>query len=285
MSQDIVDRRFRAQGIHCDAVDWLDAHVACDAHVVSVSPVPQGDVTVEIDGRIVIVSFNRPEKRNAITQGMYGTIADTLEAADADLGVAAVVVTGHGEAFTAGNDLQDFASGGNLDQTARFLQGISTVNVPLIAAVNGMAIGVGLTLLLHCDLVYVEPSAVLSAPFVSLGLVPEAASSLILPQVVGARRATEILMAGRKIDGIEAAEWGLANAVASPVLSAAREAAERLAAQPPRATRATKALLHSDELTIAGRMAEEMTRFVEALGGGEFAEVLAARSEKRPPVF
>jgi enoyl-CoA hydratase/carnithine racemase len=160
-----------------------------------------------------------------------------------------------------------------------------TVNVPLIAAVNGMAIGVGLTMLLHCDLVYVEPSAVLSAPFVALGLVPEAASSLILPRVVGERRATEILLAGRKINGTEAAEWGLANDVASPVQKVAREAAYSLADQPPQAVRTTKALLRSNELTIAGRMAEEMVRFAEALGGAEFAEVMAARSEKRPPVF
>jgi enoyl-CoA hydratase/carnithine racemase len=252
---------------------------------MSVTPVPNGHVTVEVDGRIVIVTFNRTDKRNAITQDMYRIMADTLEAADADLGAAAVIFTGNGEAFTAGNDLQDFASGGSLDQVTRFLQAIMTVNVPLIAAVNGMAIGVGLTMLLHCDLVYVEPSAVLSAPFVALGLVPEAASSLILPRVVGERRATEILLAGRKIDGNEAAEWGLANDVASPVLKVAREAADSLAGQPPRAVRSTKALLHSNELTIAGRMAEEMKYFVEALGGAEFAEVIAARSEKRAPVF
>jgi enoyl-CoA hydratase/carnithine racemase len=252
---------------------------------MSVTPVPTGDITVEIDGRIVFVTFNRPDKRNAITQDMYRVMADTLEAANADLAVAAVVFTGNGEAFTAGNDLQDFASGASLEQVTRFLHAIMTVNVPLIAAVNGMAIGVGLTMLLHCDLVYVEPAATLSAPFVALGLVPEAASSLILPRVVGERRATEILMAGRKINGTEAAEWGLANATASPVLDAAREAAVSLAGQPPQAVRSTKALLHSDELTIAGRMAEEMVSFADALGGPEFKEVIAARSEKRPPVF
>jgi enoyl-CoA hydratase/carnithine racemase len=240
---------------------------------------------VEVDDRIVVVTFNRPEKRNAITQAMYGTIADTLEAADGDGHVAAVIFSGNGAAFTAGNDLQDFASGGSLDQVARFLQAIATVNVPLVAAVNGMAIGVGLTMLLHCDLVYVDPAATLSAPFVALGLVPEAASSLILPRVIGERRASEVLLAGRTITGDEAAEWGLANGAVSPVLPAAREAALTLAGQPPRAVRTTKALLHSTELTIAGRMAEEMNAFTEALGGPEFAEVMAARSEKRPPVF
>jgi enoyl-CoA hydratase/carnithine racemase len=253
---------------------------------MSVSAVPTGEITVEIEGRIVLVTFNRPEKRNAITQDMYRTMADTLEAADADLSVAAVIFTGHGEeAFTAGNDLQEFASGANLDQVTRFLHAIATVNVPLIAAVNGMAIGVGLTMLLHCDFVYVEPSVVLSAPFVALGLVPEAASSLLLPQVVGARHASEILLAGRKINGHEAAEWGLANAVASPVLPAAREAAASLATQPPQALRTSKALLHSDEHSIVGRMNQEMGEFFNALGGTEFKEVIAARNEKRPPVF
>src|SRR5580658_5571141 len=105
--------------------------MAWQAGCMSVTPVPTGDVKVEVNGRIVTVTFNRPEKRNALTQDMYRVLADTLEAADADLGVAAVVFTGNGEAFTAGNDLQDFASGGSLDQTNRFLQAIKNVTVPM----------------------------------------------------------------------------------------------------------------------------------------------------------
>jgi enoyl-CoA hydratase/carnithine racemase len=139
--------------------------------------------------------------------------------------------------------------------------------------------------LLHCDFVYVEPDAQLYAPFVGLGLVPEAASSLLLPSVVGPRRASELLLSGRRIDGLEAVSWGLANATGSPVLDRALEAAHHLAAQPPQAVRASKALLRSNEMTVPGRMAEEMSAFVAALGGDEFAEVIAARTEKRSAVF
>jgi enoyl-CoA hydratase/carnithine racemase len=252
---------------------------------MSVRPVESGDVLVEVDDRVVTVTLAREAKRNALTQDMYGTVADTLEAAEADAGVAAVIITGAGVAFTAGNDLADFASGAPLDQVNRFLAVISSIRVPVIAAVNGMAVGVGLTMLLHCDLVYVEPDAVLTMPFVALGLVPEAASSLLLPRIVGDRRAADLLLTGRRITGVEAAQWGLANEAVSPALGAARDAAQRLVSQPPHAVRATKALLRSDEPTVAGAIAEEMGHFVTALHGPEFAEVMAARSEKRAPVF
>jgi enoyl-CoA hydratase/carnithine racemase len=131
----------------------------------------------------------------------------------------------------------------------------------------------------------VEPDAVLTVPFVSLGLVPEAASSLLLPRVVGDRRAADLLLTGRRISGVEAADWGLANEAVSPALAAASDAAHRLAAQPPQAVRATKALLRSDEHTVTGAMAEEMGRFSAALRGPEFAEVMSARSEKRAAIF
>jgi enoyl-CoA hydratase/carnithine racemase len=150
--------------------------------------------------------------------------------------------------------------------------------VPIVAAVNGLAVGVGLTLLLHCDLVYVEPTAKLWAPFVELGLVPEAASSLLLPRVIGERRASELILCGRHIDGREAAAWGLANEAVTPVLDAALKAANALASQPPRAVRASKSLLRSEEHSVHGRMAEEMTAFREALSGPEFARIIGARS-------
>jgi enoyl-CoA hydratase/carnithine racemase len=252
---------------------------------MSITPVPSGDVTVSVDGPIVTATFSRPEKRNALTQAMYHTVADTLEAADADLGISVVVLTGSGVAFTAGNDLADFASGASLDGVQHFLDAISTVKVAVVAAVNGIAVGVGLTMLLHCDLVYVEPDAVFSVPFVSLGLVPEAGSSLLLPRVIGERRASDLLLTGRRITGAEAAEWGLANAAVSPVLDVALEAARRLSLQPPLALRATKALLRSDDTTVAGRMMQEMSCFADALIGPEFSEANAARTEKRDPVF
>jgi enoyl-CoA hydratase/carnithine racemase len=239
-----------------------------------------GDVKVGVQGRVALVTIDRPSKKNALTQEMYGRLADALLEAESDLDIGAVVITGAEDAFTAGNDLADFIAGNSLEQTDRFLEAIATVHVPLVAAVNGLAIGVGLTMLLHCDLVFVEPAAKLSAPFVSLGLVPEAASSLLLPRVVGERRASELVLTGRPLTGQEAAEWGLANAVASPVLPVALEAAERVAAQPHSAARTSKALLRSPVGTVQGRMAEEMAAFAEALKGPEFAAVMAARKAR-----
>src|SRR5579871_6109403 len=144
-----------------------------------------GDVKVRVHGRTAQITIDRPAKKNALTQAMYKRMADALLEADANPDIGAVVITGVADVFTAGNDLADFTAGNSLDETHRFLEAISTVHVPLVAAVNGLAIGVGLTMLLHCDLVFVEPTADLSAPFVGLGLVPEAASSLLLPRVVG----------------------------------------------------------------------------------------------------
>jgi enoyl-CoA hydratase/carnithine racemase len=239
-----------------------------------------GDVKVTVQGRVVQVTIDRPSKKNALTQAMYQRMADALLEADSDPDVGAVIISGVADVFTAGNDLADFIAGNSLDETHRFLEAISSVNVPLVAAVNGLAIGVGLTLLLHCDLVFVEPTADLSAPFVGLGLVPEAASSLLLPRVVGERRASEIILTGRHVSGAEAVEWGMANAAASPVLPAALAAAERIAAQPHAAARASKALLRSGELTVQGRMAEEMDAFAEALQGAEFKAVMAARKAR-----
>ncbi|HEY1653157.1 MAG TPA: enoyl-CoA hydratase-related protein [Acidimicrobiales bacterium] len=240
-----------------------------------------GDVKTQVVDGVLTVTIDRPSKKNALTQAMYAAMADALRDADVDEEIGAVVITGVGDVFTAGNDLVDFAKGENLDEVGRFLFTISSVRVPIVAAVNGLAIGVGLTLLLHCDLVYVEPTAKLWAPFVELGLVPEAASSLLLPKMIGERRASELILCGRRIDGREAAEWGLANAAVSPALDAALEAAHRLAALPSQAIRASKTLLRSDEPTVQGRMAEEMTAFQEALKGPEFARIVEARNKAR----
>jgi enoyl-CoA hydratase/carnithine racemase len=243
----------------------------------SVRSLLTGDVKSRLSDGVLVLTIDRLPKRNALTQAMYSAMADALHEADTDQEIRAVVITGVGDVFTAGNDLVDFASGTNLDEVARFLLTISSVQVPIVAAVNGLAVGVGLTLLLHCDLVYVEPAAKLWAPFVQLGLVPEAASSLLLPRVIGERRASELILCGRHIDGLEAAAWGLANEAVTPVLEAALNAAHGLAAQPPNAVRASKVLLRSDEHTVQGRMAEEMMAFREALSGPEFAGIVEAR--------
>jgi enoyl-CoA hydratase/carnithine racemase len=251
---------------------------------MTVQSIDTGDVRVEVNEHVVVVTIDRPSKRNALTQDMYATMSDTLVAADDDADIGAVVLTGTDTVFTAGNDLGDFSKGARLDEVQRFLFTIASARLPLIAAVNGLAVGVGLTMLLHCDLVFVDPDAKLYVPFVELGLVPEAASSLLLPKVVGDRRAAELLLMGRRIDGTEAVAWGLANAAFTPALDPALAAAHHLAALPPNAVKATKALLRSNEATVDGRIAEEMKAFVTALAGLEFAEVMAARNEKRPPV-
>lgn len=251
-----------------------------DAHKGRVVEHLDGDVKVSVQDRVVRVIIDRPAKKNALTQTMYQRMADALLEADSDPDIGAVVISGVADVFTAGNDLADFTAGNSLDETHRFLEAISSVHVPLVAAVNGLAIGVGLTLLLHCDLVFVEPTADLSAPFVGLGLVPEAGSSLLLPRVVGERRAAEVFLTGRHLSGAEAVEWGLANAAASPVLPVALEAAERVAGQPHAAARTSKALMRSHELTVQGRMAEEMAAFADALKGPEFAAVMAARKSR-----
>jgi enoyl-CoA hydratase/carnithine racemase len=246
-----------------------------------VVPYTTGDVKVGVADGVVTITIDRPSKKKALTQEMYGRMADALLEADDDPEVRAVVLTGTDDVFTAGNDLTDFASGGDLGQSGRFLVAISSVHVPVVAAVNGLAIGVGLTLLLHCDVVVVDPGARISAPFVELGLVPEAASTLLLPRVVGERRAAELFLTGRRLTGAEAVEWGLANAAASPALTRALELADAVAARPRGAARATKALLRSEDRTVAGRMGEEAVRFVEALQGPEFAAVMAARARGR----
>jgi enoyl-CoA hydratase/carnithine racemase len=242
---------------------------------------PEDLINATVDGSVLVITINRPAKRNAITQDMYRTINDSLSSTTNRPELGAVVITGCGESFTAGNDLADFSSGGELEESNRFLEILATIDVPLVAAVNGMAIGVGFTMLLHCDFVYVDPGAVLSAPFVSLGLVPEAASSLLLPRLIGGRRAAEMLLGGRSITGTEAGEWGLANAVTASPLAAAMEMANALASQPPLALRATKSLIRSDEQTVTGRMAEEWACFREALSRPEFADIASARDQKR----
>jgi enoyl-CoA hydratase/carnithine racemase len=244
-----------------------------------------------VEGALVRITIDRPDKKNALTQAMYAGMADALEHAEHDRSVRAVLITGTGRDFCAGNDLADFAVGGADEHggspTVRFLQALAASTVPIVAAVQGVAIGVGTTMLLHCDLVYASPDARLRLPFVDLGLVPEAASSLLLPQLVGHQRAAEILYTGRFVGAEEAHALGLVNAVVAAEDLAARagEAADALTTKPPVALRRTKALLRSTTTTVPERMAEEGKAFAEQLAGPEFTEASAAFFEKRPPRF
>ena len=243
--------------------------------------------TSQTDG-ILTIAFNRPAKKNALTGAMYAAIADALEAAESDSAVRVVVVTGTGGAFTAGNDLHDFLQSppqGEDSPVFRFLRAISTASKPLVAAVSGVAVGVGTTMLLHCDLVYLGASAKLSLPFVNLALVPEAASSLLLPAMIGHHRAAELLMLGEPFDADTARAHGIANAVFpdAQVLAEAMQVAARLAARPPTALRLTKQLMRRSRGDVAGQMAAEGEHFRAQLQSAEAREAMMAFLQKRPP--
>jgi enoyl-CoA hydratase/carnithine racemase len=173
-------------------------------------------VKVEIDAGVMTLTLARPEKKNALSNAMYGVLADSLEAAEKDPAVRVVILQADGDSFTAGNDLQDFAAQATgafagERHVLRFLKALANATRPLVAAVQGQAVGVGTTMLLHCDLVYVTPDARLTTPFVNLALVPEAASSWLLPARIGHARAYAMFALGEAIDGGTAVAWGIAN--------------------------------------------------------------------------
>jgi enoyl-CoA hydratase/carnithine racemase len=230
--------------------------------------------------------LNRPEKRNAITFAMYDTLWDAVVRAEADDSVRAILVSGAGASFTAGNDLMDFLSGPQSDDhgPVRFLRLLPKIHKVLIAAVHGSTVGIGVTLLLHCDLVLAARSARLSMPFVKLGLVPEAASSLLLPRLIGHQRAAELLLLGTAIDSAAALNFGLVNRVVEDdvLLEEARTLARTVAEQPAGALRATKQLLRS-ETGPSARIEEELQVFRERLGSAEFKSAAQAFFGKGRP--
>ncbi len=247
-------------------------------------------ITTERRGAVAEIVFDRPDKRNAITVAMYAALAEALEAAEADEAVRVVLFHGHGGAFTAGNDLHDFLAhppDGSDRPVFRFLRGLAGARKPLVAAVQGPAVGIGTTMLLHCDLVLAAEDARFMLPFVNLGLVPEAASSLLLPRLAGYQRAAELFFLGDPFDAATAQRIGLVGRVvpAADLLAAARALADRLAAKAPAALLATKALLKSASVTVAERIEEEATVFVRQLQSAELQEAVAAFFEKRAPDF
>jgi enoyl-CoA hydratase/carnithine racemase len=172
-------------------------------------------VRIETYDHILKITFNRPEKKNALAPDMYEAVSEALTQADADDNIRLVYLTGTQDSFTAGNDLTTFIDNPNSDAALRFIKAISVTETPIVAAVNGLAVGVGVTMLLHCDLVYAVESAKFNFAFIDLGIVPEAASSLLVPAMVGHRRAAELLMLGEKFDANTAQEIGLVNKVLS----------------------------------------------------------------------
>jgi enoyl-CoA hydratase/carnithine racemase len=244
---------------------------------------------------VATIEIARPEKKNAITVAMYQAMADALARADADAAVRSVLITGQPGIFTSGNDIEDFVArrpGGGSDAmdspVFRFMRSLVECSKPVVAAVTGAAIGIGTTMLLHCDLVYVADDARLAMPFVGLGLVPEFASSLIVPRLIGHVKAAERLLLGDPFTAAEAVELRIANAVLPPgeVLNHARRVAERFSALPPGAVRETKKLLRGagrDE--IVDRIRAEGAVFAERLRSPEAMEAFQAFFQKRKPDF
>jgi enoyl-CoA hydratase/carnithine racemase len=240
---------------------------------------------------VYTIEIARPEKKNAITADMYAQMAQALVAATADGAVRAVLITGQPGIFTSGNDLEDFMkrSGAIGESPAfQFMQALVGCDKPVVAAVTGGAIGIGVTMLMHCDFVYVSDEARLAMPFVSLGLVPEFASSLLVTQQLGPRRAAEKLLLGDPFTGADAVEYGIANAVlpAGEVASHARRVAERFNALPPSAVRESKRLMRRPNADAVWQaIAAENEVFSKRLTSPEAKEAISAFFQKRKPDF
>lgn len=246
------------------------------------------DIKTSIESRILKIVIDRPTKKNALTRAMYLAMAEALEGAVTESEVRAVVLTGTGDFFTSGNDLQDFLAHGTSDEgrpSFRFMRALMGLEKPVAAAVNGPGIGIGTTMLLHCDFVYVAPSAYLLMPFVDLALVPEFASSLTVPMLVGRARAAELLLLGEKMTAEEAVADGLANAIVDDPMTKAMEVASRLAAKAPGALRHAKALMRRPIEDVEARILAEGEVFTKQLGSPEARETMQAFLEKRPPDY
>lgn len=247
-----------------------------------------GDIRIETADGVTTIAFSRPGKKNAITDAMYGEVSAALAAAANDDAIRAVIVTGDGPDFCAGNDISMFAAAaaGAADladsNVQRFLDALSTFPKPLIAAVAGRAIGVGVTMLLHCDLVYIAEDALLTLPFVDLGIVPEAGSSRLLPARIGHVRAFALFALGEALGGADAAALGLANKAlpADEVLRAAQAAARALAAKPLSSLRATKRLMR-DAAAIAAAIEADDAAFRAQLTSPEAAAAFAAFAARK----
>jgi enoyl-CoA hydratase/carnithine racemase len=249
-------------------------------------------IQTELAGGVLTVTLTRPEKKNAITQAMYAALAGATERARTDDAVRVLVFQGQGDSFSAGNDIADFIALGSQGQQPaempvfRFLKALADLDKPVVAAVRGRAVGIGLTLLLHCDMVVVAEDALLSAPFINLALAPEAASSMLLPAVVGHQRAFEIFALGEPIDGRTAMAWGLANRAvpADQVDAVAAELAGRLAQRAPNSIRKTKGLMR-DAVQLWTLMQREGEAFGSQMSSPEAMEAFMAFSQKRAPDF
>jgi enoyl-CoA hydratase/carnithine racemase len=247
-------------------------------------------IVVSIEKRILTLRLDRPEKKNALTRGMYLGMIEALKQAEADPNVRVVLITGTESCFTAGNDLVDFANAkpGETSPAILYLQTLAATLKPVIGAVGGVAVGIGTTMLLHCDLVYAASDARFQLPFVNLGLCPEAGSSTLLPALMGHRKAAELLYFGEPFTADRAREVGIVNTVvaSNELLNTAISKAQQLAEKPPSALRITKALLKSGSVSaIADAMAKETEQFAALLQGPEAKEAMVAFMQRRKPDF
>ena len=248
-------------------------------------------IKIETANNILTLTMARPDKKNALTNDMYGALANAIAGAETDPAARVIVLRGEGDMFTGGNDVGEFAAmatGGAKGElhVGRFLQSIARATRPLVAAVQGRAVGIGTTMLLHCDFVLLAENASLSTPFVNLALVPEAASSLLMPLRIGYARAYEMFTLGEPMDARTAQRLGIANRVV-PLDKLHAEAAiiaARLASLPAGALAATKRLMRNADL-LAAQIAAESTIFAERLKTAEAREAFTAFAQKRPPDF
>ena len=253
------------------------------------------DILTHFDAGVTTITLNRVDKKNSITAAMYAAMADALAQADEDSAVRAVVIQGHATVFSAGNDIGDFLNSpprieGQQQDTPvmRFMHGISTFSKPIVAAVCGPAVGVGTTMLFHCDLIYAGDNAMFSMPFVNLGLCPEAASSLLVPQMMGYHRAAEALMLGEPFMAEAALEVGLVNRIVPPTEAnaVAQSQARKLAIKPISSVRETKRLMKKGHAAlVAQQITEESASFGRMLQEPAAREAFAAFMARRKPDF
>lgn len=249
------------------------------------------DILTHTDAGVMTLTLNRVDKKNSITSAMYGAMADALQQAADDADIRVVVIQGHETIFSAGNDIGDFLNAppsGQGSPVFRFLHGIAAFPKPLIAAVSGPAVGIGTTMLFHCDLVYAGDNAAFSMPFVNLGLCPEAASSLLVPQMLGYHRAAEALLLGEPFMAEAALEVGLVNRVVPPTEAnaVAQAQARKLAAKPISSLIETKRLMKKGQAAlVAQQMTEEGASFGRMLREPAAREAFGAFMAKRKPDF
>lgn len=249
-------------------------------------------ILTEREGAVMIVRMNRPEKKNALTRAMYKTMAELLTQADQDASVRSVLITGGHDCFTSGNDVADFLQAppaGLNSEVFMFMQALFDFSKPVVAAVCGPAVGIGTTLLLHCDLVYASRDATLKMPFVSLGLCPEYGSSMILPQLLGQAKATELLLLGSAFSGEQAAAWGIANQAlhdGAATIAKAFDMAQRFGSLPPTALADSKRLMRApNREQLRQVIVEEGELFSQRLHSPEAREAMTAFMQRRKPDF